>query len=632
MRLRAPVLLLIPLLCIAVPLAAGVNRWTPIGPPGGYVTVLTAAPSKPATIYAGLEAGGVFRSLDHGQTWQPTGLSISTSVHDIAVDPQAPQTVYATSSGGFYTSVDGGASWRGPFPVGAGPPVGIEIHPRDTRVLFAGGWTLFKSTNRGRTWKTDAGWPENVGTLAFDPARPATGYAGTGSLGAWRSDNGGATWKQIASGLPENLSVRKIAVDPRSPETLYLVTGYPASIFRSRDRGETWKQSSNGLGNRSPLDVAVDPANSWVYLATFQGLLRSTDRGASWKPAGTGLGAAVPHELEATRQRLLVATTDSVFASTDRGLSLRPSNENLWARLIGGLAIDFQQPPVLYASDVYAGVFKTRRRGPPWSRLPLEVADPGLAERLPVAVDPRTPSVLYAGVESRVAKSTDGGEHWTLMQVLPCLSLASIRIDTVEPSTLYVAGVFFTSGCFDEPDACASYRSLDGGETLTCLADQSPQSFYVSAIDPFTSAIYSLSGADLYRSTDRGDTWTLVHAGLGATTFLAASPVTPGTLWALRPGQAGRSTDDGQTWQLYRARGLDATGHFRLVPDPVNPLRLYAVSHDVFRSDDGGHTWAPVGPGLRGPHITDLVIDPIHPRILYAGTTGRSVLRIEQKE
>ena len=158
-----------------------------------------------------------------------------------------------------------------------------------------------------------------------------------------------------------------------------------------------------------------------------------------------------------------------------------------------------------------------------------------------------------------------------------------------------------------------------------------PSFLHVYALDPFTSAVYSLSGGNLYRSTDRGDTWTLIHAGLGATTSLAASPVTPGTLWALRPGQAGRSTDDGRTWKLYRARGLNTTDRFRLVPDPVDPLRLYAASHDVFRSDDGGHTWARVGPGLEGLFVTDLVVDPVHPRILYAGTAGRGVLRIEQE-
>lgn len=631
MRSRFPVRSLIPLLCAALasPLAAGVNRWTPIGPPSGYVNVITAAPSRPATIYAGLSIGGIFRSLDHGQTWQATRFKIGSPVFDIAVDPQASQTVYATNPEGFYTSVDGGASWLGPFLVGTESPRIIEVHPRNTRVLFAvAAGKLFKSTNRGRTWKTDADWPEDIWTMAFDPARPATVYA-VGS-GAWRSDDGGTAWKQIVRGLPDDdLRALDIAIDPRFPETLYLVATSPSlSIFRSRDRGETWEQSDNGLGDRFLQKIAVDPVNSWVYLATFEGLLRSTDRGASWTPAGTGLGAAVPLELEATRQRLLVATSAGIFASTDRGVSLQPSNENLWASVTGGLAIDSQRPPALYASDVNGGVFKTRRRGPPWSRLSLEVEEPESDpdERLPVAVDPRNPSVVYAGISGRVAKSTDGREHWTLARALPCLSLTSIQVDPAEPSTLYVSGFFFTLGCYDEPDLCQSYRSLDGGETWTCLQDHSP-----STIDPFTSTAYSLSRGDLYRSTDQGDTWTLVHAGLGAT-FLAASPVTSGTLWALGPGQTGRSTDGGRTWKLYRARGLDAKAFFRPVPDPVDPLRLYAVSlHDVFRSDDGGHTWARVGPGLEGLEVTDLVIDPVRPRILYAGTRGRGVMRIEQE-
>ena len=640
MRLRFSVLSLVSLLCTALasPLAAGVNRWTPIGPGGGYVNVVTAAPSRQATLYAGLNVvGGAFRSLNHGQTWQATGLNARLTVRDIAVDPQSPQIIYAATLAGLYKSVDGGATWRGPF-LGTRSILQIEVDPRNARVLFAGtvGETLFKSTDQGRTWKTAAGWPRSVTTIAFDPLRPATLYAGTDEHRAWRSDNGGGSWKQIDNGLPENVLIRRIAIDPRS--TLYMVatsTGR-GMIFWSRDRGETWKPRDRGLGGQYFGDVAVDPSNpAIVYVTTEHGLLRSTDRGASWNPVVVpGIGTAFPLELEATRERLLVATSGGIFASADRGLSLQPSNQGLWATSILSLAVDTQEAPRLYASDLMAGIFKTRRQGPPWVRLPVD-AEPGInwagTPLLPLAVDPQNPSVVYAGKIGQVGKSTDGGGSWTSKGAFFCLAVSSIRIDPAEPSTLYASGSLTSLWCATQPGACDSYRSLDDGETWTCMQDR-PR---VLAIDPFTSAAYALSShalapSDLYRSTDRGDTWTLIHAGLGAT-LLAASPVTPETLWALRPDEAGRSTDGGETWNFHPSQGLDVEGVSRLVPDPVDPLRLYAVSHDVFRSDDGGQTWEPVGPGLEGLTLTDLVIDPADPSILYAGTAGRSVMRIEQE-
>ena len=640
MRLRFSVLSLVSLLCAALasPLAAGVNRWTPIGPGGGYVNVVTAAPSRPATLYAGLKTGGVFRSLNHGQTWQATGLSAGLTVRDLAVDPQTPQKVYAATLTGLYRSMDGGATWLGPF-LGARSITQIEVHPRDARVLFAGtaGETLFKSTDQGRTWKTAAGWPTGVTTIAFDPIRPATLYAGTNEHGTWRSDDGGATWKPIDNGLPENLLIRRIAIDPRS--TLYLVataTGR-AMIFWSRDRGESWKPRDRGLDDQYFGDIAVDPSSpAIVHVTTEHGLLRSTDRGATWSPVVLpGLGTAFPQELEATRERLLVATTGGIFASADRGLSLQPSNQGLWATSILSLAVDAQEPPRLYASDLTAGIFKTRRQGPPWVRLLVD-AEPGInwagTPLLPLAVDPQNPSVVYAGKIGQVGKSTDGGGSWTSKGAFFCLAVSSIRIDPAEPSTLYASGSLTSLWCATQPGACDRYRSLDGGETWTCMQDR-PR---VLAVDRFTSAAYALSSnalapSDLYRSTDRGDTWTLIHAGLGAT-LLAASPVTPETLWALRPGETGRSTDGGETWELHPLQGLDVKGVSKLVPDPADPLRLYAVSHDVFRSDDGGHTWEPVGPGLEDITVTDLVVDPIDPRILYAGTASRGVMRIEQEE
>src|ERR1700710_1969076 len=104
-----------PLLLIALagPLSAAVpGAWKSLGPPGGSVSDLVLAPSRPQTMYAATGTA-VFRSLDGGASWVDVsaGLGTPPSVSAVAVDPTHPMTVYANSQGGIYKSLDGGATW-----------------------------------------------------------------------------------------------------------------------------------------------------------------------------------------------------------------------------------------------------------------------------------------------------------------------------------------------------------------------------------------------------------------------------------------------------------------------------------------------------------------------------------------
>src|SRR5262245_39000871 len=94
----------------------------------------------------------------------------------------------------------------------------------------------------------DAG---RINALAFDPSEPATVYAGTPAGGLWRTRDDGANWDSLTDSLPM-LAVSDIAIDPKNPRTIYLLTGdgegagYPRSapsvgVLKSTDHGETWQ-------------------------------------------------------------------------------------------------------------------------------------------------------------------------------------------------------------------------------------------------------------------------------------------------------------------------------------------------------------------------------------------------------
>ncbi|HKF43290.1 MAG TPA: hypothetical protein VKG01_09330, partial [Thermoanaerobaculia bacterium] len=91
-------------------LIAGVGEWTTGGPDGGAVLDLAAHPANPSTVYLATE-GRLYKSVNSGLRWTPTGLSASEFI--LAVPTSSPSVVYAWLPGDatFLRSADGGASW-----------------------------------------------------------------------------------------------------------------------------------------------------------------------------------------------------------------------------------------------------------------------------------------------------------------------------------------------------------------------------------------------------------------------------------------------------------------------------------------------------------------------------------------
>ena len=108
-----PLLILAGLASPASTVSAGVGVWTSGGPYGGNIRALAIDPANPATLYAGTNGGGVFKSTNGGASWTAinTGLT-STDVQALAIDPTNPTTIYAgTDGGGVFKSTNGGGSW-----------------------------------------------------------------------------------------------------------------------------------------------------------------------------------------------------------------------------------------------------------------------------------------------------------------------------------------------------------------------------------------------------------------------------------------------------------------------------------------------------------------------------------------
>ena len=339
---------------------AGVS-WTsvysePTTPTG--LTVLKIDPQNPGTMYAGTPVG-VFKTTDAGASWTGAnaGLPSDTNGHlfisNLAIDPQTPSTIYAlyavTSAdvgfwvgGGVFKSADGGVNWTRLNTPGGSDGLtdltsGLAIDPQNPKIVYAGnGSGVIKTTDGGASWSwVNSGLPvrpnsnlpnQNIAvtTLAIDPRKPATVYAGAfmySAIGSavFKTTNGGEaafprSWTNV--GLTGFNHADILAIDTQNPSTIYAraVYGSAGLLFKTTTGGGNWTAVNSGLPNNVTA-LAIDPQNfSTLYAGTGSGVFRSTDGGTNWVAVNSGLTT-----LSVTTLAIDPQSPGTVYAGTSDG-------------------------------------------------------------------------------------------------------------------------------------------------------------------------------------------------------------------------------------------------------------------------------------------------------------------------
>jgi len=254
-------------------------HWRMIGPfRGGRTRAATGVPSQPNVYYVGQVNGGIWKTDDYGRTWNPIFDHESTqSIGAIAVAASDPNIIYVASGeglhrpdlsvgNGIYKSTDAGKTWthlglRDGFQIPA-----IAVDPRDANRVYAAVLGhpygpneergLYVSSDGGQSWKKTLYKDENTGAsdVEIDPSNPDVIYAsmwearegpwedgnevnGTGG-GLFKSTDGGNNWRQLANGLPKDLSQLYVAVAPTDSKRLYATVGSASGalgVYRSDD-------------------------------------------------------------------------------------------------------------------------------------------------------------------------------------------------------------------------------------------------------------------------------------------------------------------------------------------------------------------------------------------------------------
>ncbi len=239
-----------------------------------------------------------------------------------------------------------------------------------------------------------------------------------------------------------------------------------------------------------------------------------------------------------------------------------------------------------------------------------------------LAIDPVTPSTMYAGTRNGLYRSTDGGANWTALdRALSGTSISILAIDPDTPATLY-AGT--GKGVFKGTDSGSHWRQL--GIAVGSV-------IHAVAVDPATpSTVYvGTTTSGVWRSTDRGMNWTHVYSGLTELTVyaLVVDPSNRSTIYAgTYEGGVFRSTDRGEHWEPTN-EGLANLSVLAIAIDPETPTTLYAGTsrHGLYRSLDGGSHWIKMDGGLGSPTIEATAIDPATSSTLYVATAADGVFR-----
>lgn len=272
----------------------------------GMAPRAAAAPDRMGRLLVG-GGGGLCETTDFGDSWRRLGEGLrgpQLALNDLRADPRDPQRLAAATEGGVVLSEDGGATWRSSsleaWSIGlAWLP---RAHPAALVALgFVNGTTsAWRSDDAGATWRDIYHAPLDAGAWLTADTLGGTLYIGGDRLA--RSDNGGGAWEALdpPAGATRVTALEMVAGNPGR-----LLAGTPVGLFQSSDRGDSW--SPVGLaGRRVRALLAPRREGGWLAALTPDALAISLNGGASWRETPLPAGAE-------SGQRLLLDPSDELI-------------------------------------------------------------------------------------------------------------------------------------------------------------------------------------------------------------------------------------------------------------------------------------------------------------------------------
>ncbi len=657
-------------------------QWRSIGPArGGRSIAVSGVRGRAKDAYFGAVGGGLWKTTDGGENWQPVtdGQLKSSSVGAVAVSESNPDIVFIgmgescirgniLPGDGVYKSNDAGKTWTHVGFSGSQAISKIRIHPANPEIVYVASFGkygadsdergLYKSTDGGKTWQRKLFRDAKTGAvdIAIDRKNPQVMFAalweayrveyqmssgGAGS-GLFKSTDGGETWTEITRnvGLPSG-TIGKIGVSVSgadSSRVYALVENENGGLFSSDDAGKTWAviNSSRTIRQRAfyYTHVAADPVSrDTVYLLNVA-LYRSTDGGKTLTTLG---GSHSDHHdiwIDPDDPKHLVLGNDgggAVSVATGQGWTAQDfptpqyyhvaTTRHVPYHVCGaqqdGSTVCVPSDATL-AGDGRGGRGAGGGGGGGRGGAPT-LYSPGGSEPGYVAPDPRDPDIFYAG-----------GNNGSF---LTRLNRRSGELKEVNP-----------------------YPRMFSGEPSSALVERWQWTFPI-IFSPADPTVLYTSSQHVWKTTNGGQRWDKISPDLtrhdpktmgpsgGPITKDMNAPEVYGTVFSIGPGKkdvnivwAGSddglvhvTRDGGKDWtnvtprempEFGRVSQIDASsfepgGAYVAVKRPL----LDDLAPYIFRTRDFGKTWTKVTTGIPAADYVHVVReDPVHRGLLYAGT------------
>jgi photosystem II stability/assembly factor-like uncharacterized protein len=299
------------------------------------------------------------------------------------VDPQDPNTVYSESQDGGLVRFDRRTGLRvgiQPLPGKGEPPLRwywdspVLISPHSHTRLYFGGNILFRSDDRGNTWRAispdltrqvdrnqlpvmgkiprldavargqSTSFYGNIIALTESPKQEGLIYVGTDDGLIQVTEDGGKTWRKITQvpGVPEMTYVGRLLASQHDASVVYALfdnhknADFAPYVMRSVDRGRTWTPLANDLPKNGPaLSIAEDHVSpDLLFLGTEFGLFHTVNGGKNWTRLRGGLPTIAVRDLVIQKREndLVVGTFGRGIYILDDYASLRPQTPETQAK------------------------------------------------------------------------------------------------------------------------------------------------------------------------------------------------------------------------------------------------------------------------------------------------------------